>query len=137
MPFDTPESATPRDRRNIRRNTWLLVAWVVSMEATLQVSRRDLLPEGAASWLAATLPALLGGLVIWSYMRFVREADELQRTIQLNALAVSFGATIVVAILAYPALQIVGAPDMAPKWFAALGIFLYLGGVSHGTWRYR
>ena len=135
MPAHMPENMTPRDRRNVRRNACAVVAWVVSMEGTAQVFRRDLLPTGAVSWLAAALPALVGALVIWSYVRFIQEADELQRRIQLNALAVGFGVT-VVGVMAYPALQLVGAPDLAPKWFAALGIFLYLGGVSVATWRY-
>jgi hypothetical protein len=136
MPPDAPESTTRRDRRNIRRNTWLLVVWVASMVAARQSLRRDLLTPGGVAWLVAILPLVLGALVVWSYVRFVREADELQRAIQLNALAVSFGVT-VVASLAYPALQLVGAPASGATVFTALGVLLYLGGVSLGTWRYR
>jgi len=136
MPVETPDHMTPRDRRNVRRNNWLLVAWVACMGGTAQLFRQGLVPTGAVSWFAAALPAIIGGLVIRSYVRFVREADELNRGIQLRALAVSFGVTIV-AIMTYPALQFVGVPDLSPQWFAALGIFLYLGGVSLGSWQYR
>lgn len=66
----------------------------------------------------------------------MREADELQRGIQLQALAVGFGVTIV-ALMTYPALELVGVPALAPRWFAALGMLLHLGGVGRSVWRYR
>ena len=97
---------------------------------------RPLVAPGMLTWLIAIVPVVCGVLVIRSYVRFVREADELQRSIQLNALAISFGITIV-TMSTYPAMAQVGAPGLEHTEFAALGIFLYLGLATLGTYRYR
>ena len=129
---------TPRDKINIRRNGWWCAAWAGSMFLMWYLIGQDrgLVPQGLLTWLIAVVPVVIGALVIRSYTRFVREADELQRTIQLNALAISFG-VMIIAMTTYPALVRIGAPGIDHSEFAAFGIFLYLGLASFGVYRYR
>lgn len=66
--------------------TWLGVNWAIST---------DLLGQGAPATLASIVPAVLGIGTVLAYRRFLREADELRRKIELDALAVAFGVGLV------------------------------------------
>ena len=133
-----PPHITPRDKINIRRNGWWCAAWAGSMflMSYLTGGDRELVPQGPVTWLVALIPTIIGLFVIRSYMRFIRDADELQGTIQLNALAFSFGA-LIISMATYPALVRIGAPPLNHSAFAVIGIFLYLGLASFGVYRYR
>ena len=86
---------TPRDRRNQQRTLiWLLVwvvSWVVANIAIKEAWAADWLPPA----LYAVIPTILGVVMMLAYWKFLREADELQRKIQLEALAIGFGAGVV------------------------------------------
>jgi hypothetical protein len=73
---------------------WLFI-WMLSW-----VGANIAIKEGWAtsSFLAALLalvPTVLGIVMMFAFWKFVREADELQRKIQLEALAIGFGAGLV------------------------------------------
>ena len=68
----------------------LLVAWLVSyfavrltLEATLQL-------PGEARLAMAFIPTPLFALFLWNFIKSIRAADELERRIQLEALAIAF-----------------------------------------------
>ena len=68
----------------------LLIAWLVSyfavrltLESTLQ------LPSGARLAMAF-IPTPLFALFLWNFIKGIRAADELERRIQLEALAIAF-----------------------------------------------
>jgi hypothetical protein len=68
----------------------LLVAWLVSyfavrltLEATLQL-------PGKARLAMAFIPTPLFALFLWNFIKSIRAADELERRIQLEALAIAF-----------------------------------------------
>ncbi len=86
---------TPRDRRNQRRYALWMLGWFICLNVTQALFRfrRGLVPPGVITWLVGALPVVVAAFVIWSWARYVREADELQRRIQLNALALGFGVT--------------------------------------------
>jgi hypothetical protein len=78
----------------MRTVSWLFV-WTVSwVVANIAIKK-----NWAATWfpapLFAVVPTILGIVMIFAYWRFLREADELQCKIQLEALAVGFGAGLV------------------------------------------
>jgi hypothetical protein len=84
---------TAHDERNLRRYTGWLTLWCIlwigvrlAMEGWAPAQR------GPLSWALILVAVLPGLFTIRAYMRFVREADELQRRIQLEALALGFGA---------------------------------------------
>ena len=86
---------TPRDRRNqLRTVSWLFawtVSWVIANAALKNGWANDWIPAP----LFAVVPTILGIVMLFAYWRFLREADELQRKIQLESLAVGFGAGVV------------------------------------------
>jgi hypothetical protein len=97
---------------------------------------RDILPAGALPWVVAALPCLAAVLVLIAYARFLAEADELQRLIQLQALALGFGGTLFVAA-GWKLFARAGAPpaDLGDL-VMAMALFYSLGSLL-GWRRYR
>lgn len=97
--------STPRDLANMRRWLGWMVAWAV-----LAVPDADWFGhvDGVTSWFtllqAALVTVALAGVVV-TFVRYVRETDELNRRIQLTALSVGFGAAFVANELAQAAVN--------------------------------
>lgn len=127
---------TPRDRRNLARMTWALAAWAVCFVGVSQLIKRDLLPEGPAPWLLAVLPLAVGVFVLVAYARFLNEADELQRIIQLQALALGFGGSFF-ALCGYRIFERLGAPAANLVDAALVMVVIYTIAAFVGWRRYR
>lgn len=84
----------------------------------------------------ALAPVVPLSLALWAFVRFYQRLDELQRRIQLDALACSFGGTILVTI-SYGFLQNVGLPALSWVWVAPLMIALWGVGAALAHRRYR
>lgn len=83
---------SPNDVRNMRRvGGWSLV-WATSFVLATFAFTRDVAPFSAAAWLLVAVPTLAAAQTFRVYHRFLREADELQRAIHFEALALGFGA---------------------------------------------
>jgi len=128
--------ATPRERR---RDLWLAavcLAWGVSFTAARMLIRADVLPGGAISWLVAALPTVAGIGLLAAYARYLREIDELERAIQLGAMAFGFGGGFL-AICAYVTFQPLGAPQVDPLSLMAVMPVFYAVAMLVGIGRYR
>ena len=97
-----------RDRRNQLRLVGWIFAWAAAWVLASAAISRGWVPGGAAAITVTLLHVLLGGAMMLAYRRFLREADELQHRIQLEALALGFGAALVGAA-AYRLLERAGA----------------------------
>lgn len=100
---------TARDRRNLWRYLWILFAWAVCFVGSSWLIEVDLLSTGPMGWVVAVVPSLVAVFAVVAYGRYLRDADELQRAIQLQALALAVCAGFVV----WPAVQLIerlGAP---------------------------
>jgi hypothetical protein len=107
---EKPAWFTPRDQANVRRVSLALLLWVlVWIAARLLLDFGAL--EGAAAWLMALAPCTLALIIVRHYVRFLREADELLRLVQLEGLALGFGACFVFTTT-YRLLEQAGAPDL-------------------------
>jgi hypothetical protein len=127
---------TPQDRRNWKRVIVALVTWAVAFLGVTYAVKRELLPAGPILWLVAALPSGLMLVVLFAYGRYLREADELQRTVQLQALALGFGATWL-ALCGYPLFERLGAPAVdAGDYVIVMSVFYALGHLL-GWRRYR
>lgn len=89
------KAMTARDRRNARVTNWWLAGWMVCFLGSAFAMRGGYLQAGLVAWAVIAVCTVLGLLVVYFYMRFIREADELLRKIQLEALAIGFGAAFV------------------------------------------
>lgn len=127
---------TPRDRRNTVRMLLALAAWAVVFVAVTWAIRKELLPAGPVSWIAAALPSALMVVAFLAYADYLRKADELQRTIQLRALALGFGAGWL-ALCGYPLFEHLGAPAIDAGDYVLVMAVFYTLGVVLGQRRYR
>lgn len=125
----------PRDWRNLRRLLWLMFAWAVTFVGGAQLIRREIMPTGAIAWLAAALPTVVAVFVLIAYGRFLRETDELNRRIQLQALALGFGGVWLI-IAGYRVFELLGAPAIDRGGVVLVMALLYSTGVVFGRIRY-
>ena len=114
----------------------LLALWAVAFSGASQLIKRGVVDGGALGWGLAMLPIIAGVLVLFAFARWLREGDELQRTVQLVALAFGFGGTFF-AIAAYRVFERLGAPAADLGDLALAMAILYTLGVFVGWWRYR
>ena len=145
-----PSEMTPRDHRNTIIFAIWQGLWFVSLIGTQSLFnvhllgdvavvrhfRRELVPAGVLHWLVAALPLLIGAGALWFWLRYLREADELQRRIQLNAVAFGFGVTFV-WITSYAALIAAGAPTLEQNLHMAPGLGAFMLALLYGRWQYR
>ena len=127
---------TPRDRRNQLRFVWAILAWAICFTGASQLIKRGVVTEGPVAWLLAALPVIASVVVLVVYSRFLSEADELQRMIQLQGLAVGFGGTYF-ALTGYRVLERLGAPRIDLDDVSMVMIFFYVLATFVGAWRYR
>jgi hypothetical protein len=84
---------TAKDQRNFSRYNGWLVAWLfVWTTVRLAMEGWEVAQRGPLAWVLVAVAMVPGLPAIGAYMRFLREADELVRSIQLEALALGFGA---------------------------------------------
>lgn len=95
----TPHSAY--DRRAIR-DSLAFVGWTFAWMASLTISDKAALygwwSAEWITWLSIAINFALGVWLVIRFMRMLRGMDDLQRKIQLDALAVSFGVSLVFSI---------------------------------------
>ena len=133
-----PSEITPRDRRNQRRYALWTIVWFIALVGTQALFRfrRGLVPSDVIAWSVGAVPLLAGVVALWAWSRYLHEAEELERRIQLNALALGFGATFV-SVISYTALLSAGAPMLEARYQLAPGIFVYVLAQLYGRWQYR
>jgi hypothetical protein len=84
----------------------------------------------------AFLPIIPSALALWAFMRMFRGFDELQRRIQLEAVAFSFLATCLIT-LTWAFQQNAGLPRFDVSWVAPLLIALWGLGLGIAKRRYE
>ncbi len=88
------------------------------------------------AWLLAVTCAAIGIGGLLAYRRYLIEADELARRIQLEGLAFGFGVGLLIA-LSYELFDLAGAPSMSAATVGTVLIVSYIVGVIGATLRYR
>lgn len=126
----------PGDLTNYRRFLLLALAWVASLFLT--VTGLDAWGEalGPVRYGVALVPTVVFLAVIGAFVRFLREADELTRKIQVQGMAVGFGAALV-CLLGYPVLEKVGAPPLDLDLVILPMMLAYVVAVYRQQRRYR
>ena len=123
-----------------RRNQYHIVAWCLAWALTLAGVTTYLETHsgfrGNGAWLLAALPFALSVGPLLSYLRYLRMADELLRKIQMEGLAIGFGAGIVVT-MGYQVLERVGAPAMSAHDVVVIMAAGWIIGQLAATWHYR
>ena len=83
--------------------------------------------------LAPTIPAIFLGLSIASA---IAQLDELQRRIQLEAIGIAFGGSVII-VFSYASLVQVGFPEVSWMFVPLLMLLLWAIGKLWTMWKYR
>ena len=124
-----------------RRDSIAIVGWIFTWMLSLTISDKAALygwwSAEWITWLSIIINAALGLWVVRTYMRMLRNLDELQRQIQLNALAISLGVSLVGSIT-YSLLVTWGyITDEEVSDIFVLMCVSYSAAVLYGQFRYR
>jgi len=126
---------TESDRRNLNRANLWLALWLVSFAASTFLIKGDVVSSGLAGWIVAAAPLVVGLGAMLAYGRYMHQADELQRRIQLQALALGFGVAFFFGF-GYRLLEKVGAPAADISDVSMVMAFFYFVGLWIGRRRY-
>lgn len=127
---------TKADRRNQYRFCIWLFAWALSHVGFTFILKEDIVSDGSQSWLVITVSALLAAQAVRSYLRFLRETDELTRLIQLEGLAFGFTAGAAFALL-YSLLLEAGWSDPGISSVVVVMMVGWSLGQLFAAWRYQ
>lgn len=129
---------TERDRRNQRQILYWAAAWMGLWLAANLAIDRALLPETPlVAALLAFVPAIFGLGALRAYWRYLHEADELLRKIELDALALAFGFALLSSLTCW-ILGLMGYLDLDGllMWITSLMLVVYSLAVVVGQLRY-
>ena len=124
------------------RNANIVNLWIFSWASTLAVIS---FLSKFAWYSSAALPIITGFVIntgmgiglIFAYRRFLKDLDEMERQIQLDALALSVGVTLA-GFSSYSILdKAVVVPALYPAYLIVLMSFTYMAGLIIGRIRYR
>jgi hypothetical protein len=129
-------SDVARDRALLRDIAPGLVALVVTQGSLVVLD-----PDGTASgWnvVWSLLPMIPAAWLVWAQLRSLKRADEYQRVVQLEALAIGFGAVTMLALLGglLDAAGI-GDPRQSLQVTFIAGILVWIGALAVKTSRVR
>jgi hypothetical protein len=128
---------TAKDQRNFSRYSGWLVLWLAVWVA-VRVAMEGWPPAqgGPLSWVLIAAAVAPGLVTVAAYMRFLREADELVRSIHLEALALGFGAG-ALFMLAWRLVEKAGGPALDVNDPLLVMVLVWLLGQALVARRYR
>lgn len=130
----TSTEFTVRDSRNHRTfSLWMIATMILFAAATILIDGKWIPP--AAGWALTAVTGVLLVVTIHSYMYFLRHADELLRKVHLEALALAFGAGVVV-MMVYRLCERLGAPQLDINDPLLVMCLTWIGGQVIGSRRY-
>ncbi len=124
-----------RDRYNQRRIILWSFLWGSSFVAVTQAIRREWLPLGV-SLAGVAVTALLGVATLLAHHRYLQEADELRRKIEMEALALAFGVGVVGGLTYWQLVVSGAAPATGFSYVFVAMILAHPVGVLIGHRRY-
>lgn len=130
-------SSTERDKRNQRRIIAWSLGWSALWVAVSVAYSNDWLENRPLATAAALLTVPFGIGTILAYRRFLREADELRRKIELEALALAFGVGLVGGFTYWLLGEVGVAVEVDLLAVMITMIFTYTVSILVGHWRYR
>lgn len=126
-----------RDVKNANRVNLLTLFWALTLMISTFLSENELLNSGLAITLVFCIHTLIGIAMLTSYRHFLIQLDEMERKVQLNALALSVG----IAIISFSSYSILENSAIVPPLNAAYLIVLialtYIVGIIKGRISYR
>jgi hypothetical protein len=88
------------------------------------------------AWLAATVPSIVGAMLVLAYLRFLHDADEFVQKLQYEGLATGFGISVAVT-MGYQLFELIGAPRMESDDVVLVMAIGWIIGQIYAVWKYR
>jgi peptidoglycan/LPS O-acetylase OafA/YrhL len=132
--LDSESSMDANNKRYLKEFGDAMAAYSVMVPISMWMLRGH--EHTALGYGIAFLPMIPSALALWAFMRMFRGLDELQRRIQLEAVAFSFLATCLIT-LTWAFQQNPGLPRFDVSWVAPLLILLWGLGVGIAKRRYE
>ena len=130
-------TSTERDRRNQHRVVTWSLAWVLAFLAADYAIELEWIDSEALAVAATAVVSIIGLGWLLAFRRFIRDADELMRKIQLDALALAVGVGVVVSF-SYSLIANAGIVTEADVLSVVLIMILtYVVSVVTGQRKYR
>jgi len=127
-------------KRELKNSLWLFISgiiWLVALAVAVFGIKNEWFASGYPTYIAIAVQALAGFGMFWAFRRLITEMDEMQRKIQLDALALSLGITIF-ATITYDVLEKASiVSEINTSNIIFLISFTYIAGVIVGNLRYR
>lgn len=111
-----------------------MLAYVVVLLGSVWLLNMN--PQSPWRFAIALTPVVPAVFALVAFVRFLGRMDELQRRIQFDAIALSFGATAILTF-AYGFLEGVGFPRLSWIWILPLMVMLWGLGAALASMRYR
>ncbi len=102
---------TETDQRNLRAIWMWSVVWGAAFSAVATALPALTQVQGPFAWLLAAIPIIVSVPTVRAYLRFLREADEFMRKVQLQGIAIGYAAGFVFCFV-YAVLERAGAPEL-------------------------
>ena len=118
----------------VRRMIFSGILYLLALIAVFYLLERDL--EPFVQIILVLVPTIPGIWFLVSLGSAIASLDELQRRIQLEAIAIAFGGT-AIATLTYGMLGLVGVPQANWMYVPVVMVFFWFLGKMWTLWRYR
>ncbi len=136
--YERCAATTKRDLRNSVVLGWTIIAWALANAGSLLLLNkfRYLVPDGPIPWIVAALPTVLGIVLLVVFVRYLHQSDELQRILQLQAVAIAFGGSYF-GFAAYGSFEPLGAPPVTFDHYFVVVCVVYSAVTFLNVRRYR
>ena len=126
-----------RDLKNANLVNLWAIAWAANLAIISYISKYEWYSAVLPITIAFVLSSGIGVGMLLAFKRFLKELDEMERKIQLDALALSVGVTLVV-FGGYSILNKAGvAPELQASSLLVLIALTYMAGIIAGRIRYQ
>src|SRR5438270_13008763 len=132
--LDAESAMDSNGKRYLKEFLLSMAAYTVIVPLSIRLLRGH--EHTRLGYVLAFLPIIPSAFALWAFLRYFRGLDELQRRIQLEAVAFSFLGTCLIS-LTWAFQQNAGLPRFDVSWVAPLLILLWGVGVGIAKQRYQ
>ncbi|MFT5789879.1 MAG: hypothetical protein ACI8SJ_002000 [Shewanella sp.] len=126
-----------RDVKNANRVNLLALMWALTLMISSYLAEEGMLDSPLTIAIAFGIHTIIGIAMLLSYQRFLIQLDEMERKVQLGALALAVGVAII-SFSSYSILAKTGTlPPLNSSYLIALMALTYMVGIIKGRLAYR
>ncbi|MCL1059430.1 hypothetical protein L2729_15770 [Shewanella gelidimarina] len=126
-----------RDIKNANLVNLLALLWALTLLISTYLAEEGMLDSPVSIAIAFGIHSIIGIAMLLSYKRFLIQLDEMERKVQLGALALAVGVAII-SFSSYSILETATAvPPLQTSYLIALMALAYMVGIIKGRLAYR